>query len=164
MAAEPWELHPYEGAGPLRFGMSRREVIDLLGMPQVVIHREPFLVEAVGDVHPEYSRGDCLVGVVTAGSSPLAWRGIMLTGRPVREVERDLQAAGVEIDDGEDGPSCPASGSRFTRRRTTTIRIGGFRGSSSRAASTTHWTRSAGRAATARSTRSRTRVACTATT
>lgn len=110
MAAEPWELHPYEGAGPLRFGMSRREVIDLLGMPQVVIHREPFLVEAVGDVHPEYSRGDCLVGVVTAGSSPLAWRGIMLTGRPVREVERDLQAAGVEIDDGEDGPVVPSLG------------------------------------------------------
>lgn len=101
--AEPWELRPYEGAGPLRFGMSRDQVIELLGQPEVVIHREPFLVEAIGDVHPEYGRDGRLVGFVTAGSA-LAWHGITLTERPVSEVEHDLTAAGVAYEPDEDGP------------------------------------------------------------
>lgn len=102
MAVEPWELHPYEGAGPLRFGMSRDEVIRLLGQPRRVIHRGPTLVESNGDVHPGYDDAGRLIMLHTAGST-LVWQGIRLTDRPVIEVGRDLAAAGVESEpDGED--------------------------------------------------------------
>ena len=102
MAVEPWELHPYKGAGPLRFGMSRADVIKLLGEPRRVIHQAPTLVESNGDVHPGYDGGGRLIMLHTAGSA-LVWHGITLTDRPLAEVARDLAAAGIESEpDGEE--------------------------------------------------------------
>lgn len=107
--AEPWELQPYEGAGPLHFGMSRDQVIELLGQPEVVIHRGPTLIEAHGDVQPGYDRAGRLVMVQTAGSA-LTWHGIILTGRPVKEVGQDLADAGVQYQPDDEGGIAPALG------------------------------------------------------
>ena len=106
---EPWELHPYEGAGPLHFGMSRDQVIDLLGQPRRVLDREPMLVESYREVQPIYAPNGRLVGAQTTGAA-LAWHGITLTERPVCEVERDLTGAGVAYESDEDGPAVPSLG------------------------------------------------------
>lgn len=110
MAAESWELHPYEGAGPLTFGMTRDQVIELVGQPEVVIHRQPYLVEAIGEIHPEYHDGR-LIGLHTAGST-LTWHGITLTERPAGDVARDLAAEGVQCEPDEEdvGLVAPALG------------------------------------------------------
>lgn len=107
--AEPWELLPYEGVGPLRFGMSRNQVIDLLGQPRRVLDREPMLVESYPDVQPIYAPDGRLVAAHTTGAA-LAWHGITLTERPVSEVERELSAAGVPCEPDEDGPAVPSLG------------------------------------------------------
>lgn len=108
-AAEPWELRPFEGAGPLRFGMSRDQVIELLGQPGRVLDREPILVEVNGDVQPGYDHDGRLNALHTAGTA-LTWRGIGLTDRPASEVERDLTAAGVPSEADTSGPAVPSLG------------------------------------------------------
>lgn len=108
-AAEPWELRPFEGAGPLRFGMSRDQVIELLGQPERVLDREPILLEVNGDIQPGYDRDGRLIALHTAGAM-LTWHGIALTERPASEVERDLTAAGVPYEADESGPAVPSLG------------------------------------------------------
>lgn len=107
--AQPWELYPYQGAGPLHFGMSRDQVIELLGPPRRVLDREPMLVESYPEVQPIYGADGRLVAAHTTGAA-LIWHGITLTERPVGDVERDLSAAGAPCEPDEDGPMVPTLG------------------------------------------------------
>lgn len=96
-AAEPWELRPFEAIGPLRFGMSRGEVISAIGPPAMVVEKDPVLVEAHDgtNVQATYDPAGRLIAVEAEPGRVFSYLGIALSGRAVAEVRRDLESRQV---------------------------------------------------------------------
>lgn len=94
-APEPWELRPFDGIGPVRLGMPRDQVIELLGPPDMVIGREPLLEESYHRPGVQIAfDGDLRVAAITAlPDRPVRWH-LGLTGRSTDELTADLARDG----------------------------------------------------------------------
>jgi hypothetical protein len=104
-AGEVWDLRPFEGAGPLRFGMTRHEVIDVLGEPDLVVADDPLLVEEhdVPRVQLGYDGADHLIALHLVDGHPFRYAGILPVGREVDEVRVLFERQGIRCDLVEDG-------------------------------------------------------------
>lgn len=101
-AAAPWKLRPFDGVGPLRFGMTREEVHDVLGPPdrarqdrEEVPAEEDYFSAGVGLV---YSTGGRLVGVEANPQREVFWDGFRVTGQPVQDFREEIEGRGVETE------------------------------------------------------------------
>lgn len=94
---EPWDVRPFGGVGPLRFGMSRGEVISAIGPPAMAVETEPVLVEAHNgaNVQATYDTDGRLIAVESEPGRAFSYLGIVLVGRAVADVRRDLESRQV---------------------------------------------------------------------
>lgn len=94
-----WKIIPFEGIGPLRFGMDADQVRDLLGNPNT-FKRNEFsggVTDAFREigVFAEYDASDTLILVEAASPCTPIFQGIRLAGS-VEEVVQALADAGHE--------------------------------------------------------------------
>lgn len=115
-AAEPWKLRPFDGLGPLRFGMTREEVHGVLGLPDQARQdgeeappEEDYFSAGVGLV---YSTGQRLVGVEANPLREVVWDGVRVTGQPVQLFRQEIERRGVatEWDEVEETLRVPGAG------------------------------------------------------
>lgn len=96
--AEPWELRPFEGMGPVELGMSRDQVIELLGPPDIKIGDDPLLEEGYRGpaVRIEFDPDQRVVSVTALPDRPVTWERA-LAGRPAGELAADLTRDGHQV-------------------------------------------------------------------
>jgi hypothetical protein len=97
---DPWELAPFESVGPLRFGMTRDEVIATVGEPQLTRrskHDSRFGSDQYQTFRAGYDRDQRLLSVECNRSQPVSYEGWMLTGRQSSEVEEWAKGHGLTV-------------------------------------------------------------------
>lgn len=97
-AVEPWELRPFEGIGPVKLGMARDQVIQLLGRPDTVVGDDPLLEESYHrpGVRIAFDPDLRVVAVTALPDRPVAW-DLALTGRPADDLAADLAREGHQV-------------------------------------------------------------------
>jgi hypothetical protein len=100
-----WELTPFVGVGPLRFGMTREEIIANLGEPDMVVHREPLLMESHrgSPAMPIYDAENHLIAAQLVRPGQLTFQDLTLIARPVESVRHDLERRGFAVANDEEG-------------------------------------------------------------
>jgi len=105
-AIKRWDIIPYAGVGPIRFGMTRAEVRLLLGDGLSVIKKWPYREETdaykeIG-LHLEYDAKDRLECIEVWGSCPIHYKGAALLNASIQEVLERLANLGLSprYDDG----------------------------------------------------------------
>lgn len=99
---EPWVLTPFEGVGPLRFGMTPEQVRQALGEEPRVLTTGEESYRGAG-VRVEYDGDERLELIQAHERRTVSYRGLALRpGLPLDAVVQVLQGVGLtERDDGE---------------------------------------------------------------
>jgi hypothetical protein len=107
-----WELSPFERVGELQFGMTREQVIEVLGEPDAVLYEQAVRVEGHEDlrVQPCYDPDGRLIAVQLLERTPFSVRGLRPAGRELDEVQRELVCQGVRCQLDRDGMTLPDLG------------------------------------------------------
>jgi hypothetical protein len=103
----PWDIAPYEGVGPLRFGLTRSQAQSLLGRDVSVFRKGPYAstetdaYDALG-LHLHYDGKDRLECIEAWGSCPIYYKDTPLLNASVQEVLERLKNLGLSsrYDDG----------------------------------------------------------------
>lgn len=107
MRIDCFDILPYEGVGPLRFGFSRDNVHTILGYTFSKFRKGPFAVsdtDAYDELclHLYYDLQDRLECVEAFGSCPICYNKVVLLHRDIESVVSDLAKSGLtcRFDDG----------------------------------------------------------------
>jgi hypothetical protein len=102
-----WEITPYEGVGPLRFGMTRSQVRSLLGGKVTTFRKGPYAstdTDAYDELglHLHYDNGDRLECIEAWGSCPIYYKQASLLNAGTQEALERLAGLGLSsrYDDG----------------------------------------------------------------
>ena len=103
-----WDLRPFEGFGPLRFGMLRSEVQQVLGTTPLEFRKAPSsksLTQAYDrqGLHAYYDDSDRLEYADVFDPCVLRWGGVDLLNPDASSVVGELAGLGVEARDDGDG-------------------------------------------------------------
>ena len=102
-----WELTPFEGIGPLRFNMTRADVIARLGEPDVIVDDDPLLpTEGYRDagVRVTYDQQRRVLVLQTIPGRGVSLRGVVVSGRQVDDIEHDLNEIGIRVQQSDEDP------------------------------------------------------------
>lgn len=102
-----WDIAPYEGVGPIRFGMTRSQVQSLLGGSVSTFRKGPYAstdtdaYDQLG-LHLHYDKGDRLECIEAWGPCPIYYQGASLLNANIQAVLERLAALGLSsrYDDG----------------------------------------------------------------
>ena len=103
MSTHRWEITPYVGIGPLRLGMSRREVEAALDGPgRMFVKSFDPLTEAYAyndhGAHIYYDKNGAVEFIETFEPCIATFCNVILAGRLVEDVRADLEKIGVQCD------------------------------------------------------------------
>jgi hypothetical protein len=115
MVVERWEIHPFEGIGPIRFGMARSQVRSILGNDFKVFKKGPFAAnttDAYGEhgLHFFYDTADQLECIDAFAKCPIYYRNVRLLNGPAGDILRELSELALSPREDEYGGLCFDSG------------------------------------------------------
>lgn len=107
MSINRWEITPYVGVGPLRFGLTRSQARSLLGTSVSAFRKGPYAstetdaYDGLG-LHLHYDGNDRLECIEAWGSCPVYYKDAALLNASVQEVLERLANLGLSsrYDDG----------------------------------------------------------------
>jgi hypothetical protein len=95
-----WEIRPFEGIGPLRFGQARDDVRALLGPPTRGFRKVPFAATEADafielGLHVYFSPEYRVETVDAVAPSTATLHGLSFLGRPVEDVVQEMEEFGL---------------------------------------------------------------------
>jgi|SRR6266852_100726 len=109
MNTDNWEIIPYIGVGPLRFGMNRSQARSLIEVPLSTFKRGPFATndtDAYDDyqLHLDYDPTDRLMCIMAFGECvPIHYKDVVFLGRNIQSVVAEIASHGFSVQYDDEG-------------------------------------------------------------
>jgi hypothetical protein len=98
MMSERWNIMPYVGVGPLKFGLSRAVARSLVEGTPSTFRQNQYAesdTDAYEELHLYYDSKDTLKCIMGYGSSPIHYDNVILMDRSLRDVLDELTTLGL---------------------------------------------------------------------
>src|ERR1700732_2393896 len=100
MVSDRWEIIPYCGVGPLKFGLSRNHVRSFFEFVPSTFRKGPYAINETDaydelSLHLYYDSEDRLRCIMAFESGPIHYHNVVLLKRPLQKIFNDLAALGL---------------------------------------------------------------------